>query len=210
MRLLLFGEHVLLLQALKTLIEDQIGAEVRVAARLTEVEAAVLDQPPDVLLIETSDVPASAALLRQLRGASGDLPLLIIAPDAADQLLAALRLGARGFVGRNDTAGHLATAVEALQRGEWSVPPGLIGALAEAYLTLAAAGQGHAEVLSEREQRIIHLLVQGATIDRISSELFLSPSSVRSEIHALQQRFSVGNRMQLVTEAIRRGIVSLH
>lgn len=207
MRLLVVGEHVLLLQGLVQLLHEHTGAEVRSTVRPHEAEAALRQWRPSVVIVEASDVPAATGLLGQLAGAAAGVPLLVIAPGEREQFLAALRGGARGFVGRDATAEQLLECIDLLQRGDWGVPRPLIGELVQAYLALSAPEQ-RATRLTERERRILELLARGLSAQAIGRELHLSEFAVRGDIRVLTKLLGVTNRVQIVTEALRQGLLT--
>jgi DNA-binding NarL/FixJ family response regulator len=209
MRLLLVGEHVLLLQGLAKLLHDQTGAEIRATVRRDEAEDALRHWRPDVVVAETSDMSAAGNLIEHLHTTADGLPLVVIAPGDRAQFLAALRAGARGFVGRDASAEQLLGCIDAVCRGEWGLPRGVIGYLVEEYLALSAAQRPPARVeLTQREQQIVRLLARGLSTDQIGRELYLSESTVRAHIRALAQKLGVVNRVQAVHEALRRGLVT--
>jgi DNA-binding NarL/FixJ family response regulator len=161
------------------------------------------------VIFETASVPAAQERLEGLCRASGDAPVLVIAPAEREDFLAAVRAGARGFVGRDATADQLLGCIEALRRGEWGIPRAFAGVLAEEYVTLARAEtEPRTFTLSERERRVLELLARGASVARIGQELFLSEGTVRADIRSLSRRLGVANRVQLVAEAMRLGLTS--
>lgn len=207
-RLLLVGDHVLLLEGLAKLLHDRTGADVNTSSNWQEISHTIQRLRPAIIIAETSNVPAVAEHLVRIERTGGQPPLLVIAPGDREQFLAALRAGARGFVGRDATAAQLLGCIAAVQRGEWGLPRVLVGDLAEAYRELFAAGVPPPLDLSAREQHILRLLARGMSAHGIGTQLYLSESTVRAEIRSLAQRLGVANRMQLVTEALRRGLVT--
>lgn len=207
-RLLLAGEHVLLLEGLKRLLEEQEAAEVRTAL-LDAAPELPQDWAPDVLLVETSDVRGIGPQLARLRARVAPGPLLIIAPGEPEQFLAALRAGARGFVPRDARAGNLMRCVAAVRRGEWGLPRGLLGALVEAYLALAAAPTPTDPQLTERERQVLQLLVRGWSAERIGRELFLSESGVRSVIRGIARKLGVQRTTEVVRIAVQQRLVPM-
>lgn len=209
MRLLLVGEHALLLQGLTKLLEDQLGAEVRTADWPPAV-GVVQSWRPDILIAECSDVPARDGLLADLCELAGDVPVVVVAPGEPEQFLAAIRCGARGFVGRHADAEHLLGALRTVRGGEWGIPRSMIGALVGGYLAhVAMERASSAAGLTERERQIIRLLIRGRSTKQVGGELFVSESTVRADIRALAEKLGVSNRMQVVTEALRRRLVDL-
>ncbi len=205
-RLLLAGEHVLLLEGLKRLLEEQEAAEVRTLL-LEAAPELPQDWVPDVLLVETSDVRGIGPQLARLRAHVAPAPLLIIAPGEPEQFLAALRAGARGFVPRDARAGNLMRCVAAVRRGEWGLPRGLLGALVDAYLALAAAPTD--PQLTERERQVLQLLVRGWSAERIGRELFLSESGVRSVIRGIARKLGVQRTTEVVRIAVQQRLVPM-
>lgn len=208
MRLLLAGEHVLFLQGLAKLLQDHTGAHVHVLTLSEHLDDAVRETQPDVVVAETSNVPAVGGVLARLPLSDG-LRLLIIAPGEPEQFLAALRAGARGFVVRDATADQLLVCLDAVLRGEWGLPRSLLGPLVQEYLMLVHADHRPPLLeLSERERQILRLLAQGMSAQRIGQALYLSESTIRADVRTLARKFGVANRMQVVTEALRRGLVA--
>jgi DNA-binding NarL/FixJ family response regulator len=207
-RLLLAGEHVLLLEGLKRLLEEQEAAEVRTLL-LEAAPELPQDWVPDVLLVETSDVRGIGPQLARLRAHVAPAPLLIIAPGEPEQFLAALRAGARGFVPRDARAGNLMRCVAAVRRGEWGLPRGLLGALVDAYLALAAAPAPTDPQLTERERQVLQLLVRGWSAERIGRELFLSESGVRSVIRGIARKLGVQRTTEVVRIAVQQRLVPM-
>jgi DNA-binding NarL/FixJ family response regulator len=209
MRLLLMGEHVLIMQGLVRLLEELPDVEIFPTIQQQAAEEAARGWGPEVLIAETPNVLAAAERLAGLRAAAPAIPLLVIAPSEREQFLAALRAGARGFVGRDATTEQLVGCIEAVRSGEWGLPRALLSVLAGAYVELATADDRLSAVtLAEREQRVLTLLVRGASTAEIGSELFLSQGTVRANIRSLTTKLGVANRVQLVAEALRRGLVS--
>ena len=134
--------------------------------------------------------------------------LLVIAPADRRQFLAALRAGARGFIGRQAGARELVGCVDAVRRGEWGLPRSLIGDLVDEHLMLTSVEHFvPPAAFTERERHVLRLLAQGASAQRIGQELYVSESTVRSDINAVTRKLRVANRMQAVTEAIRLGLI---
>jgi two-component system NarL family response regulator len=210
MRLLLVGEHVLLLQGLATLLQGQYGAEIHTTVDSAEIDGALRRWSPDLVVAETSDVPGAGPLLVKLRQSVTSVPLVIIAPGDPAQFMASLSAGAKGFVGRDATAEQLFDCLASVERGEWSLPSSLVGHLVQEYLHLAAGKHGSLLAsLTEREQRVLQLMVHGLSTQQIGGKLFLSESTVRTEIRSLVRKLGVENRMQAVTESVRLGLVTL-
>lgn len=208
MRILLIGEHALLLQGLMKLLEDEVAAEVRSVRRLSDVETVVEQWEPVLAILETTEAETVRELTSLFSTLEKGIPVLVIAPGEREQFLAALRAGARGFVGRHVTVEDLLGAIHAVQRGEWGISRARVGDLVDAYLLLVQERVTPLPMtFGEREQRILTLLAQGMNAQRIGEHLFLSASTVRGEIRGIVKKLGVANRTQAVAEALRRGLI---
>jgi DNA-binding NarL/FixJ family response regulator len=207
-RIYLVSEHALFAEGLTRLLEELADTEIQTAPRNGRIEPDLAGWRPDVVVAHTADVVSSAGMLRGVVTAAAGIPVLVIAPGKSDQFLAALRVGARGFVPDDTTALDLQHCIDALRRNEWGLPRAHLGALVDQYLALAAA---HAAIperrLTDRERDVLRLLARGWSTQRIGQELYLADGTVRGVLRSLQRKLGVHNRMQLVTEAFRLGLV---
>jgi len=204
-RFLLLGEHALLLESLATLLRASFDADVRI--QRFETVTALNGWRPVLVIVDSPDVPGSAARVRAALAAFPEARLLVIGPNEYEHLLAALKLGARGFLPRDCTTEQLLNCVNAVLRGELAIPRGMVGPLIESYVALLRNGSASTIALTERESRILALLAQGHTTAEIAARLYVSEGTVRTDIRLLLQKFGVGSRAQLLAEAFRRDLI---
>jgi DNA-binding NarL/FixJ family response regulator len=190
------------------LLEDEIASDVRTVRRLTEVAPAIDHWEPALAILETTRVDAIEELTSLLASLARHIPVLVIAPGEREHFLAALRAGARGFVGRHVNVADLLGTIQAVQRGEWGIPRSYVGELVDAYLLLVRERVTPAPMeFSERERRILTLLARGMNAQDIGAQLFVSSSTVRGDIRGIVQKLGVANRTQAVAEALRRALI---
>jgi DNA-binding NarL/FixJ family response regulator len=204
-RLLLLGDHVLLLESLATLLRAALGADVRVQ-RLESAAASVNGWRPELLIIDADDIAAATAGMRAAIVAAPEARLLVIGPNEYEQLVAALQAGARGFLARDCTTDQLINCATAVLRGQLAIPRTMTDLLVESYVA-QLAGSNRGLSLAEREQRILERLATGMTTAEVAAALYVSEGTVRTDIRLLLQKFGVGSRAQLLTQALRRGMI---
>jgi DNA-binding NarL/FixJ family response regulator len=204
-RLLLLGDHVLLLESLATLLRAALGADVRVQ-RLESAAASVNGWRPELLIIDADDIAAATAGMRAAIVAAPEARLLVIGPNEYEQLVAALQAGARGFLARDCTTDQLINCATAVLRGQLAIPRTMTDLLVESYVA-QLAGSNRGLSLAEREQRILERLATGMTTAEVAASLYVSEGTVRTDIRLLLQKFGVGSRAQLLTQALRRGMI---
>jgi DNA-binding NarL/FixJ family response regulator len=204
-RLLLLGDHVLLLESLATLLRAALGADVRVQ-RLESAAASVNGWRPELLIIDADDIAAATAGMRAAIVAAPEARLLVIGPNEYEHLIAALQAGARGFLARDCTTDQLINCATAVLRGQLAIPRTMTDLLVESYVA-QLAGSNRGLSLAEREQRILERLATGMTTAEVAAALYVSEGTVRTDIRLLLQKFGVGSRAQLLTQALRRGMI---
>lgn len=206
-RFLLLGEHVLLLESLAALLQPALNADARVQ-RLEAAAASINGWRPDLLIVDSSDISGSTHAIRDAAAAAPGARLLVIGPNEPEHLLAALKLGARGFLPRDCTTEQLVNCISAVQRGALAIPRGMVDLLVENYVALLRSNATTVSVaLAGREPCILESLAQGMTAAEIAARLYVSEGTVRTDIRLLLQKFGVANRAQLLSEALRLDLV---
>ena len=155
---------------------------------------------PDVAILAASLPGRSAIELCQTFGTSTRIVVYAGARDA-DRLLDALDAGARGFILKTSPAAEVLAAVQAIVDGSTYVDPRLTA-------KLLTRGTVEATQLSPRERQVLELLAGGATTQKVSEALFLSPATVRSYIELAIRKLGATNRTHAVALAMRAGRIS--
>jgi PAS domain S-box-containing protein len=74
--------------------------------------------------------------------------------------------------------------------------------------SVTAAGEVEAaEALTRRELEVLRLFAQGMVLDEIAAQLHVSPFTVRNHSTTIQHKLGVRNRLAMVLEGLRRGLV---
>lgn len=206
-RVLIVSDSTLVAQGLARMLTLNGFANTQLSVDHATAERLASDYAPALLLTETGNVASATPLLHRLRDAAAEAALVVVAHPTAESFLAALRAGARGFVGRDATAAHLATALRVVAAGGWALPRARTGDLVGAYQALVQRERASQQRVSERDLRVLRLLSDGLGAGRIGAELYLSESAVRASISTLVRSLGVSNRVQLVAEACRRGLI---
>lgn len=63
--------------------------------------------------------------------------------------------------------------------------------------------------VSKAEMRVLELLPSGKTNKQIGKDIFISEHTVKAHVCSLMQKFCVETRVQVVTEAIKLGIINV-
>jgi DNA-binding NarL/FixJ family response regulator len=128
-----------------------------------------------------------------------------------DLVLAALRAGASGFLGKSVEPGELLDAIRVVASGEALLSPratrALIGRLLAQPHDVPEASASDLDVLTEREREIVALVAHGLSNDDIAQRLFLSPLTAKTHVNRAMTKLGVRDRAQLVVLAYQSGLV---
>jgi two-component system, NarL family, response regulator DesR len=183
------------LSALLSLEEDiEIVAEV---SRGDEVIPAALDSVPDVALLDIEmpggDGLSAAAELKESLPSCRVLILTVF--GRAGYLKRAMEGGAVGFLLKDAPASELASAIRRVMAGERVVDPGLAA---------AALSEGE-NPLTEREREVLVASANGATIEDIAGNLYLSEGTVRNYLSTAIKKLGAKNRVEAARLAEEKG-----
>jgi len=199
-RVLIVDDHPLTRDALTSLLSAR-GFEVcGTASDGAEaiVEAGRLQ--PDVVLLDLS-MPGLDGLsaLPHLRQAAHACEVVVLTASGTEEnLLAAIRGGAAGYLLKTEPPERLAAFLDGVVHGEAA----LSGSVARRLLDQVRTGTGRdagvpdeiAAVLSARELEVLLLLDEHHGTDEIAQRLFISEHTVRSHVKSLLRKLGVSSR----------------
>ncbi len=189
---------------------EAVGASSRLelvalAADGDEALAAVRRHEPDVVLLDMRmpEVDGQTVARRLAEQRSSTRVLFISEYHDGELVLDALSAGGSGYLTKAATAEQICAAIEQVAAGESVLPPEVGQGLAT-----AVREQRHVDVrLSEREQTVLELIVEGHTAPLIAGHLHLATPTVKTHIKNLYAKLGVSDRGSAVAEAMRRGLV---
>ena len=163
---------------------------------------------PDVVLLDVH-LPGGGglAVLETLRTELPDVRWLALSvSDAAEDVIAVIRAGARGYVTKTISGPDLRAAVHRVADGDVVFSPRLAGFVLDAFSAAGPAAAEPAEdpatdpgldLLSAREREVMQLLARGYTYREIGSRLFISVKTVESHASNVLRKLQLSNRNEL-------------
>jgi two-component system nitrate/nitrite response regulator NarL len=130
--------------------------------------------------------------------------IILSADDSGTLVYEAVQLGAAGFLTKVATLTEICDAVAAVARGGTILAPEVQAGLVGEMRAHAVAG---APLLSEREAEILRLIAEGLSAPEIGTQLFISPSTVKTHVRNLFEKLGVSDRAAAVAEGMRRGLL---
>ncbi|SDL57100.1 response regulator [Nonomuraea jiangxiensis] len=211
-RVLLVDDHELVRKGFKLMLDAQ--PDLAVVGEASDGEQAVeLSRrlKPDVVLMDLHmpglDGVGATALI------TSELPqvrvLALSTFDLDENVVAALRAGADGFLPKDVSPEELIEGVRVVHRGESAVAPRLLTRLIGTFVRPSRPRQVPVELtgLTEREREILVLIARGRSNPEIASDLSVSPSTVKNHVTSLFAKIGVRDRAQAVIVAYEAALI---
>lgn len=177
------------------------------------VEQAVVTRPDVVLMDVRMPRLDGIAAIEGVLNAVPNARVLMLSTFGEDQeVFAALRAGASGYLLKDAEPRDIAAAVRAVAAGESVVSPGVTRGLIDAALTgpptTNASGVQLESVLSPRELDVLRLIATGMSNQQIARELYLSEPTVKTHVSTMLGKLGLRSRVQAVILAYETGTVT--
>jgi len=206
-RLYLVDDHALMRDGLRALLEQ--GGH-RVVGESDDIDAALSDirqLVPDVLLldIQMGERSGLELLERMQRLRVPTRTIVLTVHTQLRHLAEAERLGAAGYLLKGAPGAELLAAIHRVHQGDrhWGVD------VQQLLDVQQSQEQGVAAQLSERERKIVLMVVQGHSSASIGECLHLSPKTIDTYRSRLMAKLGVADLPALVRLAIREGLMGL-
>ena len=211
-RILIVDDHPLTRDALSSLLEaggfDVVGEAADGAAALELAQSL----QPDLVLLDLSmpGLDGLSALPRLRAAAPGCEVVVLTASGTEDNLLAAIRGGAAGYLLKSEPPERIVAFLRGVANGEAALSGEIARRLLDQLRTGGRLGGGVpnriADALSAREVEVLLLLDDHLSTDDIAKRLFISEHTVRSHVKSLLRKLGVSSRRDALEQlAIARG-----
>ncbi len=208
-RVVLVDDHRLFRSGVRTELAervDVVGEAETVGAAIDVIRRTM----PDVVLLDVH-MPDGGGLA-VLGGIGQDLPatrfLAVSVSDAAEDVIAVVRAGARGYVTKNVSGDELADAVRRVAGGDAVFSPRLAGFVLDAFASSdAPVADGELDLLTARERDVLRLIARGYAYKEVAKELFISVKTVETHVSSVLRKLQLSNRRELARWAAGRRLV---
>jgi DNA-binding NarL/FixJ family response regulator len=183
------------------------------AATVEDAVRLIVETEPDVVLLDVQ-MPGGGGVevIRQVAAKRPTQRFLALSvSDAAEDVIAIIRAGARGYVTKTISGAELADAVRRVAEGDAVFSPRLAGFVLDAFA--GAASLPPAEVdpeldqLSPREREVLRHIARGYLYKEIALRLGISSKTVEAHVSAVLRKLQLSNRHELSRWAVERRLV---
>ena len=195
----------------RTGVRTELGSEVDVVGEADDVDSAVeviVRRRPDVVLLDVH-LPwgNGPEVIRRVGEQAPDTRFLALSvSDAAEDVIATIRAGARGYVTKSISGPDLANAVRRVAAGDAVFSPRLAGFVLDAFAGSVEVADIDEELdrLTPREREVMRLIARGYTYREAASELFLSIKTIETHVSSVLRKLQLSNRNELARWASDR------
>lgn len=212
MRIVIADDHALFRDSLRSLLaarDLEVVGEARTGKEAIELAWKL---KPDVVLMDLM-MPEMDGLEATQRLAA-ELPdvkvVVLTASDEESNLFEAIKAGAKGYLLKDLEADKFFSLLEGVAKGEPALTPALARKLLDEFAKPKAPAREvyDPDALTDREQEVLELMVEGVTSNRkLASSLGVSENTVKFHVRNILDKLHLHNRAQVVGYALRHRLV---
>ncbi|MHA6525471.1 response regulator [Tessaracoccus sp. G1721] len=210
-RVMIVDDHPMWIDALS---EDltEVGFDiVAVAKSGTECVTRARAARPDIVVMDLKiPEPDGATCIEILLRDFPDLPVLVIsASGERDDVLRAMKAGAKGYLVKSASKEELIDGVRRTAAGDAVFTPGLAGLVLGEFRRLVSEARFPNEAgpaLTSREVEVLRRVAKGMAYREIADELFVSHRTVQNHVASVLKKLQLHNRVELTLYAIDQGL----
>lgn len=183
------------------------GAGAVAQARALHPDVVVMD----IRMPDTDGIEATAQICADPNLANTRV-LILTTFEEDEYLVAALRAGASGFIGKGSEPEEIVRAVRAIHAGDALLSANATYALITRFVTAPAQPTLDAipelAELTDREREVLLLVARGRSNQEIAEDLFISPHTAKTHVNRVMTKLRAHDRAQLVIIAYETGLLS--
>ena len=212
-RVLIVDDHHLFRAGVRAELADRV----EVVGEAGDVESAVraiADHAPDVVLLDVHMPDGGGVEVIRQVAATPEQPktrfLALSVSDAAEDVIAVIRAGARGYVTKTISGPELADAVRRVAEGDAVFSPRLAGFVLDAFAGAPEpVTDPELDQLTAREREVLRHIARGYMYKEIALRLGISVKTVEAHVSAVLRKLQLSSRHELSRWAVQRRLVSL-
>ena len=211
-RILIVDDHAIFRQGLNLLLQRDADLQVvGEAAGAEEALALAAREQPHVILLDV-DLEGFNGLdiIESLQASAPETRIIVLTGMRTAELQArALRLGAKGFVPKDQSGELVVRAIRRVREGELWFDRVTVSAAVTTLLRREGREQAPVANLTPRELEIVRMVGEGLRNEAIAQRLSIQEKTVRNHLTVIFEKVGVRDRLHLAIYAYRRGLAKL-
>ena len=208
-RVLIVDDHQLFRAGVRAEL-DPLLEVVGEASGVGEAVEAIRALEPEVVLLDVHMPDGGGVEVIRRTAAEIERPprfLALSVSDAAEDVIAVIRAGARGYVTKNISGEELADAVRRVEGGDAVFSPRLAGFVLDAFAGPAPQPESELDALTPREREVLQHIARGYMYKEIALRLDISPKTVEAHVSSVLRKLQLSSRHELTRWAAERRLV---
>ncbi|MDH3190228.1 MAG: response regulator transcription factor [Acidimicrobiia bacterium] len=208
-KVFLVDDHRLFLAGVKAELSEGftiVGTAYDVDTAIDEIR----NLKPDVVLIDVH-MPdgGGVAVVEGVGETNPDVKFLALSvSDSAEDVIAMIRAGARGYVTKSIAPEDLADAIRRINSGDAVFSPRLAGFVLDAFAGAIPTDEDpEMDQLTTREIDVLRLIARGFAYKQVARKLNISIKTVETHVSSVLRKLQLTNRHELARWASKRRIV---
>ena len=205
----LVDDHRLFLAGVKS----ELAEEFQVVGASRDVDTAIEEirgHRPDVVLVDVHMPDGGGiAVVQGVAETTPDVKFLALSvSDQAEDVIAMIRAGARGYVTKTIEPEDLSDAIRRVHAGDAVFSPRLAGFVLDAFAGAIPSDEDpELDQLTAREKDVLRLIARGFAYKQVARKLNISIKTVETHVSSVLRKLQLSNRHELARWASRRRIV---
>ena len=215
-RVLICDDHALFRRGLMMVLEAEEGLEVVGEAEDGEEAVRKAEElTPDVVLMDVrmpkvTGIDAARSIAELVPSAK---ILMLTVSDEEDDLYAAIKAGATGYLLKEISIEEVASAIRSVVSGQSLISPSMASKLLSEFTNLSKRADERQAVptprLTDRELEVLKLVAQGMSNREIAGELYISENTVKNHVRNILEKLHLHSRMEAVVYAVREKLLDI-
>jgi DNA-binding NarL/FixJ family response regulator len=206
-KVFLVDDHKLFLSG----VRSELGGTYEIVGEAGDVEQAVegiRSSSPDVVLLDVH-LPGGGGAAVISGSADVDTKFLALSvSDAAEDVIAVIRAGARGYVTKSIAPADLTDAIARVNEGDAVFSPRLAGFVLDAFAgEEAPVADPELDQLTPREREVMRFIARGYAYKQVARQLSISVKTVETHVSAVLRKLQLSSRHELSRWASDRRLI---
>lgn len=205
----LVDDHRLFLAGVKAELEEEfdiVGSAYDVDTAIDEIRSFI----PTVVLVDVNMPDGGGiAVVEGVTETNPDVKFLALSvSDQAEDVIAMIRAGARGYVTKTIEPADLADAIRRIDSGDAVFSTRLAGFVLDAFAGAMPSDEDpELDQLTSREKDVLRLIARGFAYKQVARKLNISIKTVETHVSSVLRKLQLSNRHELARWASKRRIV---
>jgi DNA-binding NarL/FixJ family response regulator len=205
----LVDDHRLFLSGVKA----ELDAEFQIVGTSFDVDTAIEEirgYHPDVALVDVHMPDGGGiAVVEGVVETNPDVKFLALSvSDRAEDVIAMIRAGARGYVTKTIGPEELSDAIRRIDAGDAVFSPRLAGFVLDAFAgAIPSDDDPELDQLTSREKDVLRLIARGFAYKQVARKLNISVKTVETHVSSVLRKLQLSSRHELARWASKRRIV---